>query len=81
MQAERKYQDAIKELNELKSIQARALGTEQQGLVTHEKTQRTVAMLQAQIQKMTNRLLALDRNADNLLRQQQRTQQNTTGYP
>jgi len=74
--AERKYQQAVQDLNDLKSMQARALGTQQQGLVTNEKTQRTVSMIQAQIQHVTNRLAVLDREANKQLQQQQRTMQN-----
>lgn len=65
----------------MKAIQARALGTEVQGVIVNQKTQHTVAMLQAQIQRITNRLLALDRNADNLARQAKKSAQTTTGNP
>ena len=79
--ADKKYRDTLQELNEMKAIQARALGTEVQGVIVNQKTQHTVAMLQAQIQRITNRLLALDRNADNLARQAKKSAQTTTGNP
>ncbi len=74
-----KLEDALHQLNDLRNMQDKALMMEQQGLQTHEKTQHVVAAQQAQIQNIWQRLQRVQQNADNLLRNQQRTNQNTTG--
>jgi len=72
---------AAKDLEAITGLQVRALGAAMQGTVLTEKTQVTVAMIQAQLAEITNRLRALDREANRQLQLQQRTRQNQGGNP
>ncbi len=77
-----KYQDILKSYEGMKQVQGNTLAAVGQGIKTQEKAQRTVHMLQEVINNtIWPKLRVLDANADNLLRNQQRTQQNTTGNP
>ena len=69
------------EIAALREKQHKALQLEEKGLTTHAKTQQVVSGLQFQIERLYGLHKAVDNNANNLLRQQQRTQQNTTGSP
>jgi|SRR5271157_342281 len=80
-QAEPAGPPAAKDLEEMKGLQVRALGAAMQGTVLTEKTQVTVAMIQAQLAQITNRLLVLDREANKQLQHQQQTRQNNGGNP
>ena len=80
-EAEAAQRKAAVEFADIKRMQQQAIALEQQGLSTHEKTQRTVAGLQSAMDRLWARMKVLDANANNLLRGQQRTQQNDGGNP
>ena len=80
-EAEAAQRKAAAEFADIKRMQQNAIALEQQGLSTHEKTQRTVAGLQSAMDRLWARMKVLDANANNLLRGQQRSQQNDGGNP
>jgi uncharacterized protein YoxC len=61
--------------------QLEALKLEQQGLGVHAKTHSVVQDIQRLMHRLQREVQNANRNADNLLQRQQRSQQNTTGDP
>lgn len=75
----RRYDALQSEMAHLKAMLSQALGLEQQGVATHEKTQHVVAGIQRMLAPLQQKMRQLEANARAMQAGQQRSNQNTTG--
>jgi len=77
----KKIAELREQIHAIRTKQVQALHLEEQGLRTHAKTQQVVLGLEYQIGRLMRVAGMLDKNADDMVRRQQKSSQNTTGNP